>query len=175
MYGDTEDFPAAKGSQLWSFIKDWGLALLLTGLGFFLLSYFRTPSLPDQAPDWTLKDVNGETVSLSDFQGQTVVLNFWATWCGPCRTEIPAFSAFAKENPDIPVLGISIDNASPGVVKRAAKSLGITYPVLMADSRIQQDYKVGSIPMTVIVDPQGQVKDVHLGVMLETQLNWAAK
>ena len=175
MYGDTEEFTETRGSAFWGFVKDWGIALLLTGVGLFLLSYFRTPSLPDQAPDWTLKNLNGEVVSLSDFQGKTVVLNFWATWCGPCRTEIPAFSSFAKENPDIPVLGISIDNASRSTVKRAAKSLGITYPVLMADAQIQEDYKVGSIPMTVIIGPKGQVKDVHVGMMLETQLNWAAK
>jgi len=175
MYGETGDFSEHKGSQVWSFIKDWGIALLLTVFGFFLLSYFQTPRLPEQAPEWSLNDVDGRSVSLSDFRGQTVVLNFWATWCGPCRTEIPAFSAFSKANPDIPVLGISVDDASPKAIKRAAKSLGITYPVLVADANIQRDYKVGSIPMTVIVDPEGKITDVHVGMMLETQLNWAAK
>ena len=108
MYGE-EEIPVERGSQFLHFFKDWGIALLLTGLGFFLLSYMRTPNLPDQAPDWTLKNLDGEVVSLSDFRGQTVVLNFWATWCGPCKTEIPTFSKFSKDNPDIPVLGIHAD------------------------------------------------------------------
>jgi len=125
--------------------------------------------------EWSLQDVDGRSVSLSDFRGQTVVLNFWATWCGPCRAEIPAFSAFSKANPDIPVLGISVDDASPKVIKRAAKSLGITYPVLIATPQLKKQYNVSSLPMTVIVDVTGQVKDVHIGMMLKSQLELAVK
>jgi thiol-disulfide isomerase/thioredoxin len=174
MYGEEEDIPVARGSQFLSFFKDWGIALLLTALGFLLLSYVRTPRLPDQAPDWSLKDLDGDVVSLSDFRGQTVVLNFWATWCGPCKTEIPTFSKFSNDNPDIPVLGIAVDG-TVNTLKRASKVLGISYPVLLADSQIKQEYKVSSLPTTVVIDPEGKVKDVHVGIMFGPQLNWATR
>ena len=172
MYGEEEFEAPSRGHSLWTFFKDWGIALLLTALGFALLSYARTPDLPNQAPDWSLKNLEGDVVSLEDFRGKTVVLNFWATWCGPCKTEIPTFSQFAEENPDIPVLGIAVEGSAKSL-KRAAKALGISYPVLIANREIKENYKVSSLPTTVVVDPQGQIKDVHVGIMFAPQLNWA--
>ena len=174
MYGEEEFVAPSRGHALWSFFKDWGIALLLTALGFFLLSYARTPDLPNQAPDWSLKNLDGDVVSLEDFRGQTVVLNFWATWCGPCKTEIPTFSQFAQDNPDIPVLGISVDGNAK-TLKRASKALGISYPVLIADREIKEKYKVSSLPTTVVVGPKGQIKDVHVGIMFSPQLKWATQ
>ena len=158
-------------------MKDWGIALALTAIGFLLLTTYskmQAPDLPDMAPAWELENLQGEVVSLEDFRGKTVVLNFWATWCGPCRTEIPTFSSFAKENPDIPVLGIAVDGSRKSL-KRAAKNLGIEYPVLIADSKVKNAYKVSSLPTTVVVDPRGYVRDVHVGMMLGPQLNWATR
>ena len=169
-----EDFEISRKESILGFIKDWGIAIFLTGLGFWLLSYVQTPNLPDQAPDWKLKDLKGEMVSLKDFRGKTVVLNFWATWCGPCKMEIPTFSDFAKENPDIPVLGIAVDG-SPEFLRRASKKLKIDYPVLVADAKVQENYKVNNLPTTVIVGPEGKIKDVHVGVMFGPQLRWATK
>ena len=163
--------------RIWGMMKDWGIALALTAIGFLLLTSYskmQAPDLPDIAPSWQLENLDGEQVSLEDFRGKMVVLNFWATWCAPCRTEIPTFSAFAKDNPDIPVLGIAMDG-SPSSLKRAAKNLGITYPVLIADSKVKNAYKVSSLPTTVVVDPQGHVRDVHVGMMLGPQLNWATR
>ena len=176
MYGDEETYNvgSSKADAIWGFVKDWGIALLLTMIGFSLLSFMRTPSLPDQAPDWTLQNLDGERVSLRDFQGKTVVLNFWATWCGPCKTEIPTFSQFAQDNPDIPVLGISVDGTAASL-KRASKALGISYPVLIADRQIKEDYKVNSLPTTVVVGPDGKIKDVHVGIMFAPQLTWATQ
>ena len=146
-------------------------ALSLTAVGFWMLSWWRTPSLPD-ASEWTLSSLDGETVSLSDYEGQTVVLNFWATWCGPCRTEIPEFRQFVNEHPDIPVFGIAVDG-SVSKLRQFAKQNRMNYPVLKGDSAIQQDYSVSSLPMTVIIGPDGQIEDVHIGVMLASQLEWA--
>ena len=151
---------------------DWLLALSLTAAGFWMLSWWRTPSLPDAAPEWTLSSLDGETISLSDYEGQTVVLNFWATWCGPCRTEIPEFRQFVSEHPDIPVLGIAVDG-SVNKLRQFAKQNRINYPVLKGDRAIQEDYNVSSLPMTVVVGPDGQIEDVHIGVMLASQLEWA--
>jgi thiol-disulfide isomerase/thioredoxin len=153
---------------------DWGIAIALTVAGFWLLSAVRAPDLPSQAPEWTLRDLSGESVSLTQFRGQTVVLNFWAEWCGPCRMEIPAFSSFAEEHPDIPVLGIAVDG-TPSELRRQAARLGISYPVLLADNGIQEDYKVTTLPTTVIVGPDGEVRNVHVGAMLGPQLRWATR
>jgi thiol-disulfide isomerase/thioredoxin len=66
------------------YLGDWMIALAFTALGFWLISTWRTPSLPDTAPEWRLEDLDGGLVQLSDYEGKTVVLNFWATWCKPC-------------------------------------------------------------------------------------------
>ncbi|MBX2799405.1 MAG: TlpA family protein disulfide reductase [Myxococcales bacterium] len=144
-----------------------GGVLLLTVMG-----RVRAPSLPEQAPAFTLADVDGQSVSLSDFAGQTVVLNFWATWCGPCRIEAPAFAAFAEAHPDVPVLGIAVDGP-PAKVRRVAAELGMRYPILMADESVVRDYAVSMYPTTVVVDPDGTVRSAHAGMMLRPQLAWA--
>ena len=151
---------------------DWILALSLTAAGFWMLSWWRTPNLPNSAPDWTLVSIEGDTVSLSDYEGQTVVLNFWATWCGPCKSEIPELRQFVNDYPDIPVLGIAVDG-SVSKLRQFAKQNRMNYPVLKGDMAIQQDYNVSSLPMTVIVGPDGQIDDVHIGMMLSSQLEWA--
>lgn len=153
-------------------VLDWLLALSLTAVGFWMLSVWRTPSLPNEAPEWTLPSIEGGDVTLSDYEGQTVVLNFWATWCGPCKSEIPEFREFVSENPDIPVFGIAVDG-SVGKLRQFAKKNRMNYPVLKGDRSIQEDYKVSSLPMTVIVGPDGQIEDVHIGMMLKSQLEWA--
>ena len=153
-------------------ILDWLLALSLTAAGFWMLSWWRTPNLPNAAPEWTLTSIEGEEVSLSDYEGQNVVLNFWATWCGPCKSEIPEFRKFVIEHPDVPVLGIAVDG-SVSKLRQFAKQNRMNYPVLKGDSAIQEDYKVSSLPMTVIVGPDGEIDDVHIGMMLYSQLEWA--
>ncbi len=151
---------------------DWIFALSLTAAGFWMLSWWRTPEMPDQAPDWTLSSIDGAEVSLSDFEGQTVVLNFWATWCGPCKMEIPEFRSFVEEHPDVPVLGIAVDGTT-SKLRQFAKRNKMNYPILKGDSEIQRAYNVSSLPMTVVVDPTGEIADVHIGVMLSSQLEWA--
>ena len=161
-------------SRIVQTLMDWGIALALTLLGFWLLSWWRTPELPDQAPDWTLESIEGDTVSLSDFEGQTVVLNFWATWCGPCKMEIPEFRAFVEEYPSIPVLGIAVDG-NAAKLTRFSKQNKMNYPILIGNSTVKQEYKVSTLPMTVIVGPAGEVLDVHSGVMLKQQIEWAVR
>jgi thiol-disulfide isomerase/thioredoxin len=161
-----------KKSAVLRYLWDWGVALGLTVLGFWLISEWRAPDLPDNAPNWTMQNLEGEQVSLSDFKGSTVVLNFWAHWCGPCQMEIPAFSSFAKTHPDIVVLGISVDGSAQEV-RGHAKRLSIDYPVLIATHEVQRNYKVSTLPTTIIVGPDGKIDDVHVGMMLEAQLEWA--
>ena len=158
--------------RLLHYAMDWGIALLLTAVGFWLFSAWRSPDLPDQAPNWTLATLEGDMISLSDYRGKTVVLNFWATWCQPCVMEIPNFEKFSKEHPNIPVLGIAIDG-TPQALKQFAEQHNMTYPIVLANTKVQEEYKVSTLPMTVIVAPDGKVKDTHIGIMMEQQLKWA--
>ena len=127
--------------------------------------WLESPDLPEEAPGFVLQDLEGNSVALDDFQGRPVVLNFWATWCGPCQIEIPSFSQFADDNPDVVVLGVAMDG-SPEELTRAAQEMGIRYPVVLANPEIKEAYGVTTLPTTVIIDPAGEVHSAHTGMML---------
>lgn len=119
------------------------------------------------APAWKLKDVNGKTVQLADFKGKVVILDFWATWCGPCKIEIPSFVALQKQYHDqgLQVIGLSVDQGGPSVVKQFIPKLGINYPVVMANQEVQADYgNIQAIPTTFIINRQGVIVAKHVGV-----------
>ena len=99
------------------------------------------------------------------------MLNFWATWCAPCRLEAPSFAAFADANPDVVVLGLAEDR-DVARVRRVAKELGITYPVASAPREVLSAYGVDTFPTTVIIDPDGSVRTAHVGILTRPQL-WA--
>ena len=119
-------------------MKDWLMALAFGVLVFFAIQLLQPkPEIPDEAPDFQVKTLDGEPVQLGQLKGRTVVLNFWATWCGPCKQEVPAFARFAQANPDVPVLGLSVDTVSPSKVRRIAREWGINYPIALASGSLQ--------------------------------------
>lgn len=149
----------------------WAATLLGAVVLVQAVGWLRAPDLPEVAPSFSLLDLDGREVQLEDFAGQTVVLNFWATWCGPCRVEIPSFSAFARAHPDVVVLGIAADGPV-SKLRRFAREHEMAYPVLRADARVLGDYRVGTYPTTVIVRPDGTIKHAHVGILLRPQLAW---
>ena len=165
-----EDPPPGPWRRLLTVARDWGGTLLFGAILFHGVGQLRAPELPEVAPDFELATLDGETVRLSDLRGRTVVINFWATWCGPCRVEIPQFSSFAEAHPEVPVLGIATDG-TPGELKAASKKLGITYPVLRADAATVRAYGVDTLPTTVIVGPEGTVAAAHAGILTRPQLS----
>ena len=174
----SEDDDTEEAHGFWRQTGRTGLELLAT-LALIVLVWvgvgaLRAPELPDKAPDFTLPDLQNQPVSLSDFSGQKVVLNFWATWCGPCRMEIPAFSSFSDKNQDIKVLGIAVDGTA-AELRQASKTMGITYPVLIADETTKARYGVETLPTTVIVGEDGAIDYAHTGLMLQPQLLWATR
>jgi thiol-disulfide isomerase/thioredoxin len=119
------------------------------------------------APDFNLKDVNGKPAKLSEYKGKVVLLNFWATWCGPCKAEIPWFIEFEKQYKDqgFAVLGVAMDDEGWDVVKPYIESKQINYRVVMGTDMVAQLYGgVDSLPSTFIIDRDGRVAAVHIGL-----------
>lgn len=123
------------------------------------------------APSWSLKDLEGRTVSSTNFQGRVILVNFWATWCPPCRQEIPDFVKFTQEHDTnrVVILGLSVDEAGAKVVKPFAESFKINYPILMADQNVVDAFGgVAGYPTTFVIDAKGELVSRHLGMFSET-------
>ena len=126
-----------------------------------------------KAADFSLMDLNGETVKLSDYAGKVVIIDFWATWCPPCVKEIPHFNELAEEYADkgLVVLGISVDRDGKDVVKEFMKNrIPIGYRVAMSNPDIYATYQgylpsaeQGGIPFTFIIDRQGNIVNHYVG------------
>jgi thiol-disulfide isomerase/thioredoxin len=121
----------------------------------------RTPS-----PAWELKDVSGKAVKSSDFADKVVILDFWATWCGPCRMEIPGFIELQKQYADkgLVVVGVSLDQDGASAVKPFIEKMGINYPIVLGDETVVSAFGgVEGIPTTFIIDRKGQIVRKHVG------------
>ena len=122
--------------------------------------------LGEPAPNFQLQDMQGNLVALSDFRGKVVMLNFWATWCGPCRVEMPAmeglYQTFSRK--DFQILAISTDAQGVTVTKPFQQANRLTFPILHdADYRVGLIYGARSLPMTFMVDRQGVVRHQIFG------------
>jgi len=122
------------------------------------------------APDFVLEDLSGNPVKLSDLKGKLVVLNFWATWCTPCRTEMPEFQEIYQQNEaDLVVLGINLEQTSSDI-QDFITQLSITYPILLdLDGKVSKLYKVIQLPNTYFIDRQGILRIRHIGFLSSDQ------
>lgn len=120
------------------------------------------------APDFTLKDANGKTVTLSEYKGKVVLLNFWATWCGPCKIEIPWFMDFEQQYKDrgFAVLGVSMDEDGWEAVKPYVEEKRINYRVALGNDSVGDLYGgIESLPTTFVIDREGRVAAAHRGLI----------
>ncbi len=119
------------------------------------------------APDFALPAVRGEgTISLSEYKGNVVLVNFWATWCPPCKEEIPAFNQVRNSLHDqgFEILGISLDEGGPGVVVPFAQEYAISYPLMMGNQAVTQSYGgIRGIPTSFLVDREGRIVEKYIG------------
>jgi thiol-disulfide isomerase/thioredoxin len=128
-------------------------------------------ALNKPAPDFTLASVDGKRIKLSDYKGKVVIVDFWATWCPPCRRGIPDLIEIQKEyGKDVVVIGISVDTDTKGDVASFIKQMGINYPVAYADAGVAQSYGgVESIPTSFVIDINGNIVDSHVGLVPKSE------
>ncbi len=126
----------------------------------------RFASNPEQAPKIVIQDLAGHRTSMEEFKGKVVLVNFWATWCPPCRAEIPELIKLQDKHRDkLQIIGVSEDDDADAVHEFIKKN-GINYPVVMATPELIQAYGgVAALPTTFVVDPQGRVVQRHLGLL----------
>jgi peroxiredoxin len=144
-------------------IKNLTLGLLVT---VFAVTSLASSGLEGQvAPDFALKSSTGENLRLSEYRGNVVMINFWATWCGPCRQEMPLLDELYTryERVGFRLLGVNIDDDSRRAMQMI-EDLGVSFPVLF-DTRkeVSKLYEVEAMPATVLVDREGNVRYVHHG------------
>ncbi|HEY2845135.1 MAG TPA: TlpA disulfide reductase family protein [Bryobacteraceae bacterium] len=119
-------------------------------------------------PDFALKDSTGALVKLSDYKGKVVLLNFWATWCGPCKIEIPWFTDFQKtyKDRDFAVIGVSMDEDGWDSVKPYVDQHKMNYRVVVGNDEVSQLFgSIDSLPTTLIIDREGRIASMHIGLV----------
>lgn len=121
---------------------------------------------PKPAPVWELKDLAGNTIKSVDLKGKVVILDFWATWCPPCRAEIPGFIELQKkyQGKQVVIIGFSVDEGGVDTVKSFGEKQRINYPIVMADEKTQKAFgDIEAIPTTFVIDTEGRIVDKHVG------------
>ena len=159
-------------------------AVLLTGFLLGCVFYGCSPAKPVKAaslkpdkerhaaPDFALKDADGKTVRLSEYKGKVVLVDFWATYCGPSKIEIPWFMDFERKHKDqgFSVLGIDMDDEGWDAVKPFVSDVGINYRIVVGNDATADKFGgIEALPTTFLIDRQGRIADVHVGLTSKSE------
>jgi len=130
------------------------------------------------APDFTLESLDGKTMKLSDFRGKAVLLNFWATWCGPCKIEMPWFvelqNQYAAQG--FQIVGVAMDDASKEDIGKFAKDMGVNYPILIGKESVGDQYGgVPALPESFLIGRDGKIVDKIIGLRGKAEIEDAIK
>lgn len=142
------------------------------GLSFFpraaaaQLPVIRFVRNPDPAPDFKVKDIDGNDLSVGAYKGKVVLLNFWATWCGPCRAEIPSLIELQSKYKDrLQIIGMDVDDEDENTVRDVVKNEVINYPVALAPLPVRLAYGgIGALPTVFVINTEGRVVQKHVGL-----------
>jgi peroxiredoxin len=130
-----------------------------------LSGYSQALTLGEKAPDFTLKTLSGENLNLVEQRGSIIVINFWASWCGPCRTEMPILQEFHNQYQDlgVSVWGVNVEQENQAGLNYI-RELGVDFPIFFdASNDVSANYDVEAMPTTVIIDRHGKVRSVFRG------------
>ena len=130
------------------------------------------------APDFTLESLDGKNLSLSDLRGKAVLLNFWATWCGPCKVEMPWFVEFQNQygSQGLQIVGVAMDDSSRDDIAKFAKDMGVNYPVLLGKEAVGDAYGgVPALPETFFIGRDGKIVDKIIGLRGKAEIEDSVK
>jgi len=130
------------------------------------------------APDFSLESLDGKTVRLSDLRGKAVLLNFWATWCGPCKIEMPWFVDLQKQygSQGLQIVGVAMDDASKEDIAKFAKDMGVNYPILIGKEAVGDQYGgVPALPESFLISRDGKIVDKIVGLIGKGEIEDAVK
>ncbi len=131
------------------------------------------PAVGQPAPHFSLPDVEGQNHQLQDFEGKIVLLNFWATWCAPCRLEMPLLEKHSQEiaGGEFVILAINLQE-SIDQVQEFVDEMGLSMPVLLdLDGKVSQQYHIIGYPSSILIDRNGTIQAIHIGIISEPQLH----
>jgi len=150
---------------------DMRTARLFPAVFLALLLAQASPAIADPA-DFTLQDLDGAPVSLSDYRGRWVVVNFWASWCPPCIRELPELVRYQSANPDVQVIGINFEDSTATEARAFLEPFAVNFPNLKVGREPLVPFEpLEGLPTTAIVDPQGKIVERHMGPVTAEHLD----
>lgn len=131
----------------------------------------QVPQRGQKFPEFTLEGLDGNKYSMSDFAGKPVIVNFWATWCDPCKAEMPLFESIYRQQSNVVVLGVNY-NEPVNVIRRFIEERGLTFPILLdEEGKIAEKFQVFGFPTTYFIDRDGILRETYVGQLDEVMLS----